>query len=237
MACSSASGKAGGVEKAGSDPRCIHPTDCLPEFLPAALPPAMPQGEGVAPPVRTGMCAWKPCQRVFLLCLSCNRGHLYCSRVCSQRARRQRQRAAGQRYQRSRRGRFKHAARQARYRARRRALQIVTHPSTQSPEGLGKLPVSTEGTSHPPITPPVGRDHAQRPQEFSSEQIRAAVRRGRQGAGEEEEGPARRLTSTSRGTAEARADAAPGQALAEWHCTRCQRSLSAPRQASAAPSP
>lgn len=48
----------------------------------------------------------------------------YCGRECARRARRCRQRMAGQRYQRSRRGRWMHAMRQRRYRLQRKK---VTH--------------------------------------------------------------------------------------------------------------
>lgn len=64
------------------------------------------------------------CRRQVVICSDCDRGNIYCGRGCSCRARRESQRAAGRRYQRSRRGRFAHAERQHRYRTRR---QEVTH--------------------------------------------------------------------------------------------------------------
>jgi hypothetical protein len=64
------------------------------------------------------------CRRQVMLCSHCDRGNLYCGRGCAQQARRESLSAAGQRYQRSRRGRFCHAERQRRYRARQ---QKVTH--------------------------------------------------------------------------------------------------------------
>ena len=68
-------------------------------------------------------CARCRCQVV--ICSHCDRGNLYCGQRCSQAARRQSLRAAGKRFQNSRRGRFAHAERQRRYRQRRR--QKVTH--------------------------------------------------------------------------------------------------------------
>jgi len=65
------------------------------------------------------------CRRQVVICSHCDRGNLYCSKRCSQTARRESRREAGRRYQKTRRGRFAHAARQRRYRQRRRAK--VTH--------------------------------------------------------------------------------------------------------------
>jgi hypothetical protein len=65
------------------------------------------------------------CQRQVVICSHCDRGNIYCGKRCSQSARRQSRREASRRYQRTRRGRFAHAARQRRYRQRRRAK--VTH--------------------------------------------------------------------------------------------------------------
>jgi len=64
------------------------------------------------------------CRLQVALCSWCDRGQIYCGAGCAQQARRHAQRAAACRYQASRRGRFVHAARQKRYRARRK---IVTH--------------------------------------------------------------------------------------------------------------
>lgn len=64
------------------------------------------------------------CRVQVVLCSRCDRGQVYCGRPCAWQARRERQREAGARYQRSRAGRFAHAARARRYRQRRK---IVTH--------------------------------------------------------------------------------------------------------------
>lgn len=74
------------------------------------------------PIARLFLCARCQCQ--VLICPRCDRGNRYCGVRCAKAARRAATRAAGQRYQASRRGRFIHAARQQRYRARR---QEVTH--------------------------------------------------------------------------------------------------------------
>jgi hypothetical protein len=68
-------------------------------------------------------CARCRCQVV--ICSHCDRGNIYCGKRCAETARRQSRREAGRRYQRTYRGRFAHAARQRRYRQRRRAK--VTH--------------------------------------------------------------------------------------------------------------
>ena len=64
------------------------------------------------------------CQAQALVCSHCDRGQIYCAQGCAQTARRDAQRAAGRRYQASRRGRVNHAARAGRYRARQ---NNVTH--------------------------------------------------------------------------------------------------------------
>ena len=71
---------------------------------------------------RMFLCA--ACRIQVVLCRRCDRGQIYCGRECSGRARRDAQRAAARRYQATRRGRFAHAERARRYRAR---CKIVTH--------------------------------------------------------------------------------------------------------------
>lgn len=65
------------------------------------------------------------CHRQTLICSECDRGNIYCSADCAIPARIQSTRRASQRYQKSHRGRIKHAARQQQYRARQN--QKVTH--------------------------------------------------------------------------------------------------------------
>jgi len=82
---------------------------------------------------RMFLCA--ACRAQVVLCRRCDRGQVYCSNACSSQARRESVRAAGRRYQDSRRGRLAHAARARRYRAR---SNIVTHQGsiTQAPGDL-----------------------------------------------------------------------------------------------------
>jgi hypothetical protein len=63
------------------------------------------------------------CRDQVLLCSHCDRGQQYCSRSCSSVSRRERRRETAQRYQSSRRGQLKHAARMGRWRQRRRSLR------------------------------------------------------------------------------------------------------------------
>ena len=64
------------------------------------------------------------CRTAVVVCRRCDRGQIYCDRSCAAQSRGAAQRAAGLRYQTSRPGRFAHAARARRYRAR---CKIVTH--------------------------------------------------------------------------------------------------------------
>lgn len=61
------------------------------------------------------------CRDQVLLCSHCDHGQLYCSRACSGVSRRERRRETAERYQSSRGGRLKHAARSACWRERRRS--------------------------------------------------------------------------------------------------------------------
>jgi len=73
---------------------------------------------------RLTTCGLVSCSRLFAVCGRCDRGRRYCSKECAALARRTQLRRAGRLYQASERGRQSHAARQARYRARR---SRVTH--------------------------------------------------------------------------------------------------------------
>ena len=63
------------------------------------------------------------CRDQVLLCSHCDHGQRYCSRACSRVSRRERRRETAQRYQSSRGGQLKHAARTACWRQRRRSLR------------------------------------------------------------------------------------------------------------------
>lgn len=80
------------------------------------------------------------CYARATICPKCDRGQIYCSIACSQKARRSRQREAGRRYQVSDRGRFLHAERSRRYRA---ACRAVTHQGLpQEALARGSVPAS-----------------------------------------------------------------------------------------------
>lgn len=70
--------------------------------------------------LRALLCA--RCHTTVYLCTTCDRGQRYCSAECARSARRQSQREADRRYQRSPRGRLKHAERSRRYRLRSSAV-------------------------------------------------------------------------------------------------------------------
>jgi len=103
----------------------------------------VPRARGRVDSFRFVVCAGADCRQVFFLCRRCDRGDRYCSRPCAHRARHTARQAASHRYQHSRRGRLHHAARQARYRARR---EKVTHPTSHGPTGSGIVtpPAPTE---------------------------------------------------------------------------------------------
>ena len=87
------------------------------------------------------------CRRQVLVCSGCDRGQIYCAGTCAQEARRGAQQAAGKRYQASRRGRFNHAARARRYRARHKN---VTHQSSQPQSSDGLLSAGSMATATKP---------------------------------------------------------------------------------------
>lgn len=62
------------------------------------------------------------CRQQVMLCSHCDHGQLYCSPSCSSAGRHEHRRHSAQRYQDSRGGRLKHAARTACWRRRRRCL-------------------------------------------------------------------------------------------------------------------
>jgi|WetSurMetagenome_2_1015567.scaffolds.fasta_scaffold568328_2 hypothetical protein len=65
------------------------------------------------------------CHRQVVICSCCDRGNIYCGPECSQIARGESLRAAGERYQNTHRGKINHAKRQKCYRERQR--NKVTH--------------------------------------------------------------------------------------------------------------
>jgi hypothetical protein len=71
------------------------------------------------------------CAEQVRICRDCDRGNRYCARECAPMRRRESLLRAGQRYQRSRRGACRHAARQRAWRERQE--QKVTHQGSLSP--------------------------------------------------------------------------------------------------------
>jgi hypothetical protein len=99
------------------------------------------------------------CRAQVLVCSYCDRGQIYCAGKCAQQARTASMRAAGARYQASRIGRFNHAARSRRYRAR---LRNVTHQGSPPTQSDALLAVNSTAAVKPsvcasPILPAVSR--------------------------------------------------------------------------------
>ena len=95
------------------------------------------------------------CRAQVLICSCCDRGNIYCERGCAAESRRTRQRASGQRYQRSLGGRRNHAARAKRYRARQNK---VTHQGSPRPPPDDVMRASAASARNPqtPRAVPVG---------------------------------------------------------------------------------
>ena len=89
------------------------------------------------------------CRTQALICGCCDRGQIYCAGECARRARRGTQRAAGRRYQTSRRGRLAHAVRARRYRARRKNVTHQGSPPSPPDDLLppGSLAIASGATA------------------------------------------------------------------------------------------
>jgi hypothetical protein len=70
------------------------------------------------------------CHTQSRVCSKCDRGQIYCGKVCAVFARKKSMQLAGMRYQKTFNGKRNHAARQARYRMRQ--SKIVTHRCSPS---------------------------------------------------------------------------------------------------------
>ncbi len=90
------------------------------------------------------------CHRQVKICRCCDRGNRYCGKPCSQPARRESLRAAGRRYQESRRGQFRHAERQRRYRSRQRKMTHQGSPPLPRNDVLSPEP-KVAGTHSEPL--------------------------------------------------------------------------------------
>ena len=104
--------------------------------------------EAVAAPARFFLCA--RCRERVLICSCCDRGQVYCAGGCAQAARRQAQRAAGARYQASRRGRLAHALRARRYRRRRRVAPVSQQEEAMLEHRRQKIVTHQGSPSAPP---------------------------------------------------------------------------------------
>jgi hypothetical protein len=98
-------------------------------------------------PLRQRTC--RRCNRLFAICISCDRGHAYCSPACREAARSASVRAARQRHRRSPEGRLDHRDHQRAYRAR------VRDHTSQRAAALATLPVDT-ATGLVPTAPLAG---------------------------------------------------------------------------------
>jgi hypothetical protein len=99
---------------------------------------------------RLFVCARCRCQ--VWVCSRCDRGQRYCAGGCATAARRASVRAAGARYQSTRRGRHCHAERQRRYRARRAcSSEEVTHHGSALARGADTLAVPALSTREEPV--------------------------------------------------------------------------------------
>lgn len=90
------------------------------------------------------------CRRQVVICSHCDRGQRYCGGGCARVARAESLRAAGQRYQETRRGRHCHAERQRRY--RQHQGEKVTHQGSPVADADGSLP---DSPCRPPTVPGV----------------------------------------------------------------------------------
>jgi hypothetical protein len=98
------------------------------------------------------------CQRLFAICSHCDRGHVYCGRLCSESARRDSLRRARRRHRRSPEGRLDHRDRE-RDRRRRRCFEarVGDHPSA-TPEPAVKLEAALDPSgisTEEPLADPV----------------------------------------------------------------------------------
>jgi hypothetical protein len=102
-------------------------------------PTSRPRGKPSSSHLTT--CGDYRCNRPFAVCGGCDRGRRFCSPQCASSSRRSSLQRAGRQYQATDRGRSLHAARQARYRDR---LRAVTHQSRDAdPKVSSKAAKST----------------------------------------------------------------------------------------------
>ena len=92
---------------------------------------------------------------MVVICRRCDRGNRFCGESCSSPRRKATLRRANARYQKTPRGARKHAARQAKYRARKsEARKKVTHQAPADRAGIGEVSgARKEGEAHETSTP------------------------------------------------------------------------------------
>lgn len=108
------------------------------------------------------------CQAQVLVCSQCDRGQRYCAAGCADITRLNRQREAGKRYQQSRAGRHKHAARMHQWRKRRAAAaKIVTHHGSQGTPADAVLAGNESPLAIPPDLQPPSPCHPITPESIA----------------------------------------------------------------------
>ena len=110
-----------------------------------------------ATPARFFLCA--RCQAQVLICSHCDRGQIYCAEGCAQTRAARPKRAAGRRYQTSRRGRVNHASRARRY---RRPQKNVTHQGSPPHRADDLLTAGPAAASERTVSGDFARPPAQR---------------------------------------------------------------------------
>jgi len=86
------------------------------------------------------------CHLQILVCTDCDRGQRYC-KPCAKVARQRSVRIAKRRYQKTRQGRLKHAARQRRYKLKKQLLQIMTYTGSPEQPPHDSLPLGVKLTT------------------------------------------------------------------------------------------
>jgi hypothetical protein len=105
---------------------------------------------GDEPSARLFLC--ELCRRQSLICRFCDRGQIYCSPECGQRARRRNRRDASRRYQSSRQGRLMHAKRTALWRANQRTRRCCVSAARRN------LQEPRKNVTHQGSPPPLAND-------------------------------------------------------------------------------
>ena len=182
-------------------------------FRPAAHPRRLAGVLMPEPSARRFLCAC--CRTPVLVCSHCDRGQIYCASGCAATARSERQREAAQRYQCSRRGRFKHAARTRRWRERQAVLaRLAATTSAQSVTHQGCAPAAWAAVlaTNPSLMPGAAGPSTPPCMTLSATEASRTSTPATPGSGE--------LAPTSTGT--------PAIAPPAWACAWCHRAC-APR--------